>query len=136
MWITADAVFCLDPENLSEAEFTSKGWYVHRRKCQDRVNSPAVAWLLLTAFSQVSSENSEQKVEQKDVRNGQCVKERCKNELKAVDKAGKRLREAQLQRCMEVTAAWSTGAGLHLELSVIHLVLLLRYAECKNNEVM
>lgn len=66
---------------------------------------------------------------------GQFAKERRKSEFKAVDKAGKYLRKAQLGRHTEATTAWSEGARLHLELSVTHTVRLLRGAECKNERV-
>lgn len=68
--------------------------------------------------------------------NGQFVKERRKSEFKAADKAGKHLRQAQLGRRTEATAAWFKGARLHLELSVIHAVRLLRYEQCENDGVM
>ena len=56
------------------------------------------------------------------------------SEFKAVDKAGKCRRKAQLVGGghMEASAAWSKGGRLCLEFSVIHVVQLLRYAECKN----
>lgn len=40
----------------------AKGESVCWMKSQGDANSQAVAWLLLTAFSQISRENSEQKV--------------------------------------------------------------------------
>lgn len=64
----ASATFCLDLENPREAEFKSKGT-ICWRKFLDSINTQAMAWLLLTAFSQVFSENSDQKV----VENGQFV---------------------------------------------------------------